>query len=81
MARALASGVSRCTLIVSERQLRFGLRKLARACASCPLAWSRAAWNGRWVDFEENVVFVDERTFAVVLLYEIAGDLRLDVAH
>lgn len=31
------------------------------------------------VDFEENVVLVDERAFAVILLYEVAGDLGLNV--
>jgi hypothetical protein len=31
------------------------------------------------IDFEEHVIFVDERAFAVILLYEIAGDLGLDV--
>jgi hypothetical protein len=32
-----------------------------------------------WIDFEENIVFVNEGAFAVILFYEIAGDLGLDV--
>ena len=49
-----------------------GLRELSLGLIESGLKRAR-------VDFEKHVIFVDERAFAVVLLYEIAGDLGLDV--
>jgi len=58
--------------LMMKSELPVGLRELS-------LGLIEDGLKRAWIDFEENIVFVNEGAFAVILFYEIAGDLGLDV--
>ncbi len=72
--RSVAVDVNLC-----ELKLRLRLADGALCLAELTLRLRQRGLEGTRVDLEEDLAFLYDGAFAVVLLDEVAGDLRLDV--